>query len=101
MFCSLSLGVLDTLFWSFEIIFMVNLFEVEGYFNFEEVGKIADGRMGAVFRRPGGRSRVPYALRSNQRDLAQVDEGIVPRQDSGLTCASVQVHYGRGIWFSV
>ena len=96
--------MLDTLFLSFEITFMVNLFEVEGYFNFEEVGKIADGRMGAVFRGPGERSRVPGApqgLRSNQRDLGQVDEGIVPRQDSGLTCASVQVHYGRGIWFSV
>ena len=96
MFCSLSLGVLGTLLWSFEIVFMVNLFEVEGYFYLRGGG--------AVFRELGGRSRAPYApqeLWSNQRDLGQVHEGIVTRQDSGLTCASVWAHYGRGIWFSV
>ena len=50
MFCPLALGVLDTLVWWFEIAFMATLFEIEGHFNFEVVEKIADGRMGAVFR---------------------------------------------------
>ena len=31
---------------------MAHLFVVEGYFNFELVGNVADGRMGAVFREP-------------------------------------------------
>jgi serine/threonine-protein kinase len=46
----LALGVLDTLVWWFEIAFMATLFEIEGNFNFEVVEKIADGRMGVVFR---------------------------------------------------
>ena len=50
MFCPLALGVLDTLVWWFEIAFMATLFEIEGHFNVEVVDKIADGRMGAVFR---------------------------------------------------
>ena len=29
---------------------MANLFVVEGHFNYELVGNVADGRMGAVFR---------------------------------------------------
>jgi len=42
--------VLDTLVWWFEIAFMATLFEIEGNFTFEVVEKIADGRMGVVFR---------------------------------------------------
>ena len=50
MFCSLALAVLDTLVWRFEIAFMATLFEIEGDLKYEVVDKIADGRMGAVFR---------------------------------------------------
>ena len=50
MFCSLVLAVLDTLVWRFEIAFMATLFEIEGNLKYELIDKIADGRMGAMFR---------------------------------------------------
>ena len=50
MFCALALAVLDSLVCRFEIEFMAALFEIFGDLRFEVVEKIADGRMGAVFR---------------------------------------------------
>jgi len=42
--------VLDTLVWWLEYAYMATLFEIEGNLKYEVVDKIADGRMGAVFR---------------------------------------------------
>jgi len=39
MLCSLLLGLIDALLWSFEIAFMANTFEAEVYFNFEVRGE--------------------------------------------------------------
>ena len=50
MFCSLAFTLLDTLLWWFEIVPMATLFEIDSSLKFEVVEKIADGRMGAVFR---------------------------------------------------
>ena len=50
MFCSLASAVLDTLVWWFEIPVMASLFEIGGDLKYEVIEKIADGRMGAVFR---------------------------------------------------
>jgi serine/threonine-protein kinase len=50
MFCWLALAVLDTLVWRFEIPVMPSLFEINGDLRYEVVDKIANGRMGAVFR---------------------------------------------------
>ena len=49
-FWSLASGLLDTLVWWFDILHMAALFDIDGQHRFEVVEKIADGRMGAVFR---------------------------------------------------